>query len=76
VSYFVWDDGEKAFTEIIKFESNKMDVLPDGVFTPTDTQFKGYAIVEYKDIVSHFLQPELISNLIGNDKKGFLRWQT
>jgi radical SAM superfamily enzyme YgiQ (UPF0313 family) len=74
--YFVRGDGEKAFTEIIKYEANEVSSLPTSVYTRNDSQFSDFAIVSYNEIVSPFLNPEYLHNLIGISEFGFTRWQT
>ena len=74
--YFVKGDGEKAFTEIIKYEANYLNNLSQGIFRQTSTDFVGFAKVEYSEIVSPFLNTEYLIDLIGISEYGFTRWQT
>jgi len=74
--YFVKGDGEKAFTEIIKFEANYRNSLSHGIFTLSSKDFVGFANVEYSEIVSPFLNTKYLNDLIGISDYGFTRCQS
>lgn len=58
--YFVKGDGEKAFTEIIKYEAKYVEFLSQGIFTKSSKNFVGFAKVNYSRLFHRFLRMNIL----------------